>query len=129
MKKYLPFLILGPISNALWAWWALPEINEQGTGYETLQWLCTQALVPVLFVGLLLFFRKKIVYWLLVIYSGFIILFGIGIFGWALMGAATPLSIYAVCFIFFIMGFGILYQALKDLNFGKTVRRYHDEDQ
>ena len=127
LKKYIPFLILGPLSNALWAGWALPEISEQGTPSETVQWICVQALLPLIFC-MLLALKQRLAFWCLMIYSGFIILFGVGVFGWALMGPGTPLSVYAVCLTLFVMGFGLLYQSMKDLNFGKKTRRYDVED-
>ena len=128
LRNYLFFLLIGPVSNALWAYWALPEIGEQGTQAETLQWLCTQAILPLVF-GVCLAFGIRFVLWFVLIYSGFILLFGIGIFGWALMGPGTPFSIYAVCALFFIMGFGLLYQSLKDLKFGRKETRYDAEDE
>ena len=108
LKKYAFFLMLGPISNALWAWWALPQINEQGSMEETLQWILVQAILPTLF-SILLLFRQRFVFWLMTVYSGFIILFTIGIAGWALMGSGVPFSIYTVCLVMFVMGFGILF--------------------
>lgn len=127
LKKYAFFLMLGPISNALWAWWALPQINEQGSVEETIQWVCVQAILPAVFAVLLLF-RQKFVLWLMTIYSGFMILFTLGIAGWALMGSGVPLSIYGVCLVMFVMGFGILFNSLKDLNVGQIARRYDPED-
>ncbi len=127
LKKYIPFLILGPVSNALWAGWALPEINEQGTPLETVQWIAVQALLPLVFC-MLLVLKHRLAFWGLMIYSGFIILFGVGVFGWALMGPGTPLSVYAVCLMLFVMGFGLLYQSMKDLNFGKKGRKFYTED-
>ena len=128
LRNYLFFFLIGPVSNALWAFWALPEIGEQGTRTETLQWLCTQAILPAV-LAFSLVSGMKFVLWFVVIYSGFILLFGIGIFGWALMGPGTPLSIYVVCALFFIMGFGLLYQSLKDLKFGRKEKRYDVEDE
>jgi hypothetical protein len=128
LRAYFFFLILGPISNAIWAFWALPDIGEQGTRTETIQWLCTQAILPVLFAASVSL-RAKLILWFILVYSGFIILFGIGIFGWALMGPDTPLSIYVFCAVLFLMGFGLLYQSMKDLNFGKKGRVYDVEDQ
>ena len=124
-KKYLPFLLMIPISNALWAWWVLPEMNEQGTFSETLAWLFVQALVPLLF-GILLNRKQRYVFWLLFIYAALIILFGVGILGWALMGPGTPFSVYATCLLFVVVGFGILFNSMKDLNFGKA-RRFDSE--
>jgi hypothetical protein len=128
LRNYLFLLLLGPMSNALWAYWALPEIGEQGTHSETLQWLCTQAFLPLVF-AIAVAAGMKFVLWFMVIYSGFILLFGIGIFGWALMGPGTPLSVYVVSGFLFIMGFGLLYQSLKDLNFGKRGTRFDAEDE
>ncbi|OGW83014.1 MAG: hypothetical protein A3C47_02895 [Omnitrophica bacterium RIFCSPHIGHO2_02_FULL_51_18] len=127
LKKYAFFLMLGPISNALWAWWALPEINEQGSIGETVQWISVQAILPAVFAVLLLF-RQSFVLWLMMVYSGFIILFTIGVVGWALMGCGIPISIYAVCLVMLVMGFGILFNSLKDLKVGQQARRYDLED-
>ena len=127
LKRYAIFLLLGPISNALWAWWALPQINEQGSMQETVQWICVQALLPAVFAVLLLF-RRRFVLWIMTVYSGFIILFTLGILGWALMGSGIPFSIYGVCAVMFVMGFGILYESLKDMNVGQKARYYEPED-
>ena len=78
LKKYLPFLVLGPCANLLWAFWALREINEQGSFNEMLQWIFVQALLPVM-LGLLLRFKPKLAYGPLLVYSGFTILFALGI--------------------------------------------------
>jgi hypothetical protein len=119
---------MGPLSNILWAFWALPEIGEEGTFTQTIQWIGTQALLPCLFAALLLA-GLRIVFWPLLIYSAFMILFGIGLFGWALMGPGTPASIYAVCATLLAMGFGILYHSLKDLGIGTKERKYASEDE
>lgn len=94
---------------------------------ETIQWIAIQALMP-LFFGLLLLLRSRIVFWFLIVYSGFIILYGIGILGWGLMGPATPLSVYAVGGVLFVMGFGLLYQAMKDLRVGEKERKDYAAD-
>ncbi len=120
-------MALGPAANLLWAFWALREINEQGGFVEMLQWICVQALLPVM-LGLLLALRPKFAYGFLLVYSGFTILFALGILGWALMGLGTPLSIYAVSTVLLVMGFGILFQALKDSRWGQKVTRYETED-
>lgn len=127
LKKYAGYLIMGPLSNALWAWWVLPQINEQGTLEETIQWILVQAMLPALFAVLLLF-RQKFVYWLMAVYSGFIILYGAGILGWAFMGSGVPKSLYTMCLMLMIMGYGILFHSLKDLNVGRSVKNYHFED-
>ena len=126
LKKYILFLLLGPVSNFLWAGWVLPEINEQGTFVETVQWISVQALLPLIFC-VLLALKQKFVHWMMIVYSGFIILFAVGVLGWALMGPGTPASVYVVCLILFVMGFGILYQSMKDLDFEKKPRRYDAE--
>ena len=124
LKKYIPFLSLGPAANVLWAFWALKDLNEQGTPFEMLQWICVQVLVPVLFI-VLLSFKRRYVYWLLLIYSGFTFLFSFGIIGWGLMSEHTPASVYAVGGVLALMGFGILYNAMKDLHWDKwEVKRY-----
>ena len=127
IKRYISFLILGPVANLSWILWVLPEINERGTGAETLQWFLVQSLFPVLF-GLLIAFNKKSVLWLLIIYSGFMILFTIGMLGWALMGPEAPLSIYVVCFLLLVMAFGLLFNSLKDLKLDRGVQRYETQD-
>ncbi len=127
IKRYLFFLVLGPVANFLWALWVLPQINERGTGPEMFQWFLVQSLFPVLF-GILIAFKKKYVLWLLMVYSGFIILFTIGMLGWALMGPETPISLYAVCLILIVMAFGLLFNSLKDSKFGQRITRYETED-
>lgn len=127
IKKYLFFLLLGPVANILWALWVLPQINERGTGPETLQWFLVQSLFPVIF-GILLALKKKLVFWLLIIYSGFTILFAIGMLGWALMGPEAPVSIFIVCLLLLVMAFGLLFNSLKDLKLGHGVRRYETQD-
>ena len=127
INKYLFFLVLGPIANLLWALWVLPQINERGNGPEMLQWLLVQSLFPAAFC-LLIGLKHKLVYWLLIIYSGFMILFAIGMLGWALMGPEAPLSIYAVCFLLLIMGFGIMYNSFKDSKLGQKIKRYETQD-
>lgn len=129
LKRYLPFLLLGPVANLLWAFWALADINEQGTLIETLQWIAVQAAIPALFC-LLLRFRRRYVHYMLLVYGGFMLLFGFGIAGWALMGESTPVSVYAVCFTLAVMGFGILYRSMEDLHLGKKeIDRYEIKDE
>ena len=127
IKKYLFFLVLGPIANLLWALLVLPQINERGSGLETLQWFLVQSIFPVVFC-LLIMLKKKFVHWLLMIYSGFIILFAIGMLGWALMGPEAPVSIYVVCSLLLVMAFGLLFNSLKDSKLGQTVKRYETQD-
>ena len=127
MKKYSPYLILGPIANFLWVFWVLPQINERGTIRETSQWIVIQCLFPVIFT-VLLAAKKKYVFWMLVVYSGFIILFMIGLIGWALMGPATPISIYVVCAMLMAMAFGLLFNSLSDLKVGQGVKPYETQD-
>src|SRR3989338_11577123 len=123
LKKYLPFLALGPLANLLWAFWALREINEQGSFVEMLQWICVQALLPVM-LGLLLALKPKFAYGFLLVYSGFTILFALGILGWALMGLGTPLSVYVVSFILLVMGFGVLFHTLNYSKLVQIVTKY-----
>ena len=127
INKYLFFLILGPVANLLWALWVLPEINERGSGLETLQWFLAQSIFPVAFCFFIIL-KKKFVHWLLIIYSGFMILFAIGMLGWALMGPEAPLSIYVVCLLLLIMAFGLLYNSFKDSKLGQKVQRYETQD-
>ena len=111
IKKYVFFLVLGPIANLLWALWVLPQINERGSGSEMLQWFLVQSLFPLVF-SFLISLKKKFVFWLLMIYSGFTILFTIGMLGWALMGPEAPISIYAVCALLLVMAFGLMFNSL-----------------
>ena len=127
IKRYIFFLMLGPLANLAWVVWVLPEINELGTRAETLQWFLVQSLFPVLF-GLLIALKKKFVFWLMVVYSGFIILFAIGMLGWALMGPEAPVSIYAVCCLLIVMAFGLLFNSLKDLKFDRGIQKYETHD-
>ena len=127
IKRYVFFLVLGPMANLLWALWVLPQINERGSGSEMLEWFLVQSLFPMIF-GLLISLKKKVVFWFLMIYSGFMILFTIGMLGWALMGPATPLSIFVVCLLLLVMAFGLLFNSLKDLKFGQGAIRYETQD-
>ena len=97
-------------------------MGEQGTGWQTLEWMGAQALVPLLF-SLLLLRGQRYVLWLLLSYGALILLYGLGTFGWAIIGPATPFSVHIVCILFFILGFGILFNALQDLKIGR--RRYY----
>lgn len=127
IKKYSIFLILGPLANCLWAFWALPQINERGSLSEMAQWILVQSLFPVVF-AVLIALKKKFVFWLLVVYSGFMILFVIGMLGWAMMGPETPAAIYIVCGILIVMAFGLLFNSLQDLKVGKDIERYETQD-
>lgn len=111
----------------MWAYWALPEMDEQGTASQSFEWLCAQVLFPVFFC-VLLSRKRKSVLWMLVAYGGWLGLYGLGTTGWALMGPATPFSVYAVCALFLMAGFGLIYNALKDLNIGQQKRSYGLED-
>lgn len=95
---------------------------------ESLEWIAVQSLLP-LFFGLLLSQRRRYVFWMLLVYSGWILLFGVGTLGWALIGSATPFAVYAVCLLFLGMGFGLLFHALKDLKIGERKRTYGLEDE
>ncbi len=127
LRDYLFFLILIPVSNALWAWWVLPEMNEQGAFSETLEWIFVQSLVPLLF-GILLGRRQGYVYWFLFVYAALLVLFGVGTLGWALMGPGTPFSVYVACLLFFVIGFGLLFYSMRDLNFGRDRRKFDLEE-
>ena len=127
IKKYAIFLILGPIANLLWVFWALPQINELGNPQETAQWFFVQSLFPIIF-AILIFLKKKYVFWAILMYSGFIILYAIGMLGWALMGPETPISIFTECVLLMIMSFGLLFNSIKDLNILKEVKRYETQD-
>jgi len=94
---------------------------------ETIQWLLIQVFLPAMF-SIFLILRLNFILWVMVIYSGFVLLFDLGVLGWALMGDGTPFSVYVVCFILFVMGFGLLYQSLKGLNIGKENKIYEFEN-
>ncbi len=126
-KKFLPFLILGPVANLLWLLWVAPEIGEIGNRSEALEWITVQMVLPLIF-SIFLLLRRKFILWAILVYSGFIILYTLGVLGWALMGEGTPLSVYAVSIILFVMSFGLIYQALKGLNIGKKEKYYGFED-
>ncbi len=125
IKKYLPFFTLQILANLLWAFWALPAIGEAGSLQETLKWLGVQILFPIFFC-LLLTSRRKSAHVLMVIYGALTGLYALGMTGWALIGEGTPFSVYAVCAIFFVVSFGIVFQSLKDLNVGQKARRYDE---
>ena len=125
-KKSLFYLALQVTNNFLWAWWVLPSIHEEGTVWQTLNWLLVQALLPVL-LAMLLVRRRRYAFVFLLLYSVFILLYGCGLAGWALIGAATPYSLYVVCGSFFVVGFGLLYQSLKGMKVGRTIRRFEGD--
>ena len=127
-KRYLALFLWAPLANILWAWWVLPGIGEQGSLSQIAVWLSAQAILPVLLL-LLVLYKSRLGYRLIVIYSVFILLHGMGMLGWGLTGPGTPLSLYAACVILLVMGFGLFYQSLKSLGIGKTQRRYDLEDQ
>src|SRR3989338_6625705 len=118
IKKYVTFLLLGPLANLLWAFWVLPGIDERGDRSEMFQWILVKSLFPAVFTFLIVF-KIKYVYWMMTIYSGFMILFVIGMLGWAMMGPETPVSVYVVCGILIVMAFGLLFNSLQDLKEGK----------
>ena len=103
----------------------LPGLGESGSISQMIKWVGVQVLVPV-FLLLLISRRRKSGYWLTVVYGSLLGLYGMGMVGWALVGEASPLSIYAVCALFFVVAFGIVFQALTDLNIGQKARRYDE---
>ncbi len=125
VKKYLPFFVLQTLANVLWAFWVLPSIGESGTFSETMKWLGVQLLFPIFFC-LLLSGRRKSAYVLMTIYASVIALYALGMTGWALIGEGTPVSVYVICFLFFAVAFGIVFNSLKDLNVGQKARRYDE---
>ena len=127
-KKYLFFLLLGPLSNLLWLFWALPEIHETGSLIEVVQWLGFQTcLVVLFFIGLMR--GKKITFWVLLSYSILVFLYALGLIGWGLMGAATPLSVFIVAGLLFLMSLGLIYHTLQDLKIvSKPYKGYYLED-
>ena len=127
MKRYLFFLVLGPIANLLWVFWVLPQINERGSSSEMVQWFLVQSLFPIISL-FLISLKKKFVFLFLIVYSGFVILFSIGMLGWALMGPEAPISIYVVCCLLLVMAFGLLFNSMKDLKLGQGVKRYETQD-
>ena len=127
IKKYIPFFALQLVAFGLWAWWALPTMNEQGSLTETLEWSGVQTLIVVLLI-LLLWRGKRYSRWLTAFYACLVGLFGYGTLGWALMGSATPLSVYVVALIFIMDGLALLFCSLKDLNIGRERREIHYED-
>ena len=124
-KKYFPYFGLQLLANGLWIFWVLPSIGESGSFSETLEWVGVQILFPAFFC-LLLSSRRKAAYGLVVLYGIFTGLYALGMTGWALMGEGTPISVYIVCAIFFVVSFGIVFHALKDLNIGQKARRYDE---
>ena len=125
IKKYLPYFGLQFLANGLWIFWVLPSIGESGSFLETLEWLATQILFPAFFC-LLLSSRRKSAYGLIALYGILTGLYALGMTGWALIGEATPVSVYAVCAIFFVVSSGMVFHALKDLNIGQKARRYDE---
>ena len=127
VKKFLPFLVLGPIGNLLWLLWALPQIGEQGDSSQILEWIAAQMVLPLIF-SIFLLLRRRFILWVILIYSAFMILYALGVLGWALMGAGTPLSVYVVTGVLFVMSFGLAYRSLKALNIGKKEKYYGFDD-
>ncbi|HTL70759.1 MAG TPA: hypothetical protein VL404_05670 [Candidatus Eisenbacteria bacterium] len=127
LRKYLPFLLMIPVANALWAWGVLPRIGEEGTPAETFEWLVVQWVVPTL-MAVLLVAKSRLARPLLCAYGVVLALYGVGTLGWALMGLYTPLPVYGVCALFLVAGFGLVFRSLKDLNVGRVVKRYHLDD-
>ncbi len=120
--------MLGPLCNLLWLCWVLPAINEVGSAQEVAQWLLIQLFITAVFF-MFIAANKKIILWGVLAYAIFVLMHTLGVLGWGLMGAATPLSIFAVTALLFLMAFGLIYHALKDLNLGgKTYRSYYLED-
>jgi hypothetical protein len=101
----------------------LPAIGEEGTFLEIILWMGIQILLPLL-IGILLARRRRYVLWIMALYGVFFLLFGFGMFGWALMGEGTPVSVYAVCSLFFIIGFGVIFRTMKDLGIGQKPRQF-----
>ena len=128
LRRYAFLLSLGVVVSLLWGWWATPEIGEGPSWVQMLHWMSTQVLVPVI-LFLLVALRLKPFLWLTALYGLSNLLYAVGLFGWALMGSATPLSVYVVCALLSAMGLGLVYQSLKDLDLGHPARRgYSLED-
>jgi len=125
LKKYLILFSAQLAANLLWIFWVLPGLGESGSPAQTIKWFGVQVLVPV-FLLLLIARRRKSGYGLTVVYSILVGLYAMGMLGWALIGEATPLSVYVVCIFLFIVAFGALFCALKDLNVGQKARRYNE---
>ena len=125
LKKYIPFWGLQILANGLWAFWVLPSLGESGSLKETLIWISAQVLIPT-FLSLLILRGRKSAYWLTVVYGIMTAFYAMGMLGWSLSGEATPLSVYVVCLLLFIVAFGVVFGALKDLNIGQKARRYDE---
>ena len=126
-RKFLPFLVLGPVANLLWVLWVAPAIGELGGRDQMLEWIAVQMILPLVF-SLFLLLRRKFILWVLLVYGAFVALYALGLSGWALMGAETPVSVYVVSLVLFVMSFGLIYQSLQGLNIGKKEKYYGFED-
>lgn len=127
MRRYISLFIIQIGANILWAFSALPSMNEQGSVRETVEWLGSQMLVVTL-LAVLLAKGSRYSRWLVVVYAGFVLLFGHGTLGWSFMGPATPLSVYAVAVVLIGNGLALLFCALKDLNIGREKKEMRFED-
>ena len=114
MRRYLPFLFLSFAASIVWISWCLPDMNEQGTFFEMLEWVLFQAGIQVFLFALLAVWHRAAL-WAIVLYGGFLVLHAAGLLGWALSGEATPLSVYSVAVLHFINGFALLFHSLNDL--------------
>lgn len=126
LKKYWIIFSFQIAANTLWVFWALPQIGEEASLVHSLEWLGTQILFPIFF-SLLISQRRKSGFWLVVVYGAFTGLYGLGTFAWAVIGTYTPASVYVVSGLFIVIAFTLIFAALKDLNIGKTRRRYDIE--
>jgi hypothetical protein len=127
-KKYLALFLCAPLANYVWGWWVLPGIGEEGSPHQILVWLSVQAILPALLL-LLVLLKSRLGHRLTLVYSIFILLHGVGMLGWGLIGPGTPLSLYTACLILLTMGFGLLYRSLKSLGIGRKQRRYDFENE
>ncbi len=128
VKKYLPFLFLSFVASVLWVSWCLADINEQGSFREMVEWLVSQAGLQIL-LGALLVTRSRAAYFAALVYGGFLILYAAGLLGWALMGEATPFSVYLVTALHFINALSFLFHALNDLHVPLKIHHYDFENE
>jgi hypothetical protein len=120
-------MFLQLVAQTLWALWVLPKMNEEGSPRQIAVWLGVQVLFLCL-LFLILLRRKKYSFWSMFVYAATLLLFAIGLLGWALMGLSTPLAVYAVCGLFFLSSFGMMIASLKDLGVRqRQMKSFEDE--
>ena len=75
-RKFLPFLVLGPVANLLWVLWVAPAIGELGDRDQMLEWIIVQMILPLMF-SLFLLLRRRFILWVLLVYGGFVALYAL----------------------------------------------------